>query len=40
MVELFREFYFFSKGVELKGEFMDLFLDIISEEGELVDEIN
>lgn len=40
MAELFREFYSFSKGVEPKGELMDLFLDIISEEGESADETN
>ena len=34
MKELFKEFYEFSIGVEPKGELMDLFLDIISEEGE------
>jgi len=35
MGELFKEFYVFSKGVEPKGELMDLFLDIINEEGEV-----
>lgn len=35
MGELFKEFYVFSKGVEPKGELMDLFLDIINEEGEI-----
>ncbi|MDR0879484.1 MAG: exonuclease subunit SbcD [Clostridioides sp.] len=34
MAQLFSEFYLFSKGVEPKGELMDLFLNIISEEGE------
>lgn len=40
MGELFKEFYSFSRGVEPKGELMDLFLDIISEEGESIDETN
>ena len=40
MGELFKEFYTFSKGLNPKGELMDLFLDIISEEGETVDEAN
>lgn len=40
MAELFKEFYSFSRGVEPKGELMDLFLDIISEEGESADETN
>lgn len=35
MGELFKEFYVFSKGVEPKGELMDLFMDIIYEEGEI-----
>lgn len=35
MGELFKEFYVFSKGVEPKGELMDLFLDIINEEGDI-----
>lgn len=38
MGELFKEFYEFSRGVEPKGELMDLFLDIINEEGEVKDE--
>lgn len=40
MVELFKEFYTFSRGLEPKGELMDLFLDIISEEGDTQDETN
>ncbi|MGL5717986.1 MAG: exonuclease SbcCD subunit D [Paraclostridium sp.] len=40
MGELFKEFYTFSKGVNPKAELMDLFLEIISEEGESVDEAN
>ncbi|MGL5506537.1 MAG: exonuclease SbcCD subunit D [Paraclostridium sp.] len=40
MGELFKEFYTFSKGVNPKGELMDLFLEIISEEGEHIDETN
>lgn len=40
MGELFKEFYTFSKGVNPKGELMDLFLEIISEEGESIDEAN
>lgn len=40
MGELFKEFYTFSKGVNPKGELMDLFLEIISEEGERIDETN
>lgn len=40
MVELFKEFYIHSRGVEPKGELMDLFLDIINEEGEIEDEAN
>ena len=40
MGELFKEFYTFSKGVDPKGPLMDLFLEIISEEGESVDETN
>lgn len=34
MGELFRDFYIHKKGVEPKGELMDLFLDIVNEEGE------
>ncbi|MDU1539054.1 exonuclease SbcCD subunit D [Paeniclostridium hominis] len=40
MGELFKEFYSFSRGVEPKGELMDLFLDIVSEEGEDINEAN
>ena len=40
MGELFKEFYTFSKGVDPKGPLMDLFLEIISEEGESIDETN
>lgn len=40
MGELFKEFYTFSRGLEPKGELMDLFLDIISEEGDTQDETN
>lgn len=40
MAELFSEFYSFSRGMEPKGELMDLFLDIINEEGDTVDEAN
>lgn len=40
MAELFSEFYSFSRGIEPKGELMDLFLDIISEEGDTADEAN
>lgn len=40
MAELFSEFYSFSRGIEPKGELMDLFLDIINEEGDTVDEAN
>lgn len=40
MGELFKEFYYFSRGVEPKGELMDLFLDIVSEEGEDINEAN
>ncbi|MEG0843893.1 MAG: exonuclease SbcCD subunit D C-terminal domain-containing protein [Romboutsia sp.] len=40
MIELFNEFYTFSRGLEPKGELMDLFLDIISEEGDLQNETN
>lgn len=40
MGELFKEFYQFSTGLDPRGELMDLFLDIISEEGDLEDEAN
>lgn len=40
MGELFKEFYQFSTGLDPRGELMDLFLDIISEEGDLEDETN
>ncbi|QJA07878.1 exonuclease subunit SbcD [Romboutsia sp. CE17] len=40
MGELFKEFYQFSTGLEPRGELMDLFLDIISEEGDLENETN
>lgn len=40
MAEMFKEFYTFSRGLEPKGELMDLFLDIINEEGDIVDETN
>ncbi|HSQ88125.1 metallophosphoesterase family protein [Romboutsia sp.] len=40
MAEMFKEFYSFSRGLEPKGELMDLFLDIINEEGETEDETN
>ena len=40
MAELFKEFYQFSTGLEPRGELMDLFLDIISEEGDLENETN
>ena len=40
MGELFKEFYTFSRGVDPKGSLMDLFLEIISEEGESIDETN
>ena len=40
MGELFKDFYSFSRGVEPKGELMDLFLDIVSEEGENINETN
>lgn len=34
MAELFSEFYSFTRGLEPKGELMDLFLDIIKEDGD------
>lgn len=40
MGELFKEFYNFSTGLEPRGELMDLFLDIISEEGDVENEAN
>lgn len=40
MGELFKEFYSFSRGLEPKGELMDLFLDIINEEGDTLNETN
>ncbi|MGL5662990.1 MAG: hypothetical protein ACRCW8_04270, partial [Cetobacterium sp.] len=40
MGELFKEFYQFSTGLEPRGELMDLFLDIISEEGDVENETN
>ncbi|WP_122640193.1 metallophosphoesterase family protein [Romboutsia sp. Marseille-P6047] len=40
MGELFKEFYQFSTGFEPRGELMDLFLGIISEEGDLENETN
>lgn len=40
MAELFSEFYSFSRGIEPRGELMDLLLDIISEEGDTQDEAN
>ena len=40
MAEMFKEFYTFSSGLEPKGELMDLFLDIINEEGDTQDETN
>lgn len=40
MGELFKDFYQFSTGIEPRGELMDLFLDIISEEGDLEHETN
>lgn len=40
MGEMFKEFYTFSRGLEPKGELMDLFLDIINEEGDILDETN
>ena len=40
MGDLFKEFYQFSTGLDPRGELMDLFLDIISEEGDLEDETN
>ena len=40
MGQLFKEFYQFSTGVDPRGELMDLFLDIISEEGDLENETN
>ena len=40
MGELFKDFYQFSTGLEPRGELMDLFLDIISEEGDLENETN
>ena len=33
MAELFRDFYTFNKGVEPKGELMDMFMKIAGEEG-------
>ncbi|MEG1311215.1 MAG: exonuclease subunit SbcD [Romboutsia sp.] len=35
MGELFKEFYTFSSEIEPKGELMDLFMEIISEEGDI-----
>ena len=40
MAEMFKEFYTFNRGLEPKGELMDLFLDIINEEGDTQDETN
>ena len=40
MGELFKEFYNFSTGLEPRGELMDLFLNIINEEGDLENETN
>lgn len=40
MGELFKEFYSFSTGLEPRGELMDLFLNIINEEGDLENETN
>ena len=40
MAELFKEFYNFSTGLEPRGELMDLFLNIINEEGDLENETN
>ena len=40
MGELFKEFYQFSTGLDPRGELMDLFLDIICDEGDLEDETN
>lgn len=40
MGELFKDFYQFSTGLQPRGELMDLFLDIISEEGDLENETN
>lgn len=40
MATLFNEFYTFSKVSEPKGELMDLFIDIISEEGDIQYEAN
>lgn len=40
MGALFKDFYNFTNGVNPKGELIDLFLDIMNEEGENIDEAN
>lgn len=40
MGELFKEFYSFTTGLEPRGELMDLFLNIVNEEGDLENETN
>ena len=40
MGELFKEFYSFTTGLEPRGELMDLFLNIVNEEGDLENEFN
>ena len=40
MAQLFNEFYKFKEKCEPRGELMDLFLNIVSKEGEVEDETN